>query len=222
MNKFINSVLLFILFPTMLIAIYVGLDLPLAFLKVSGRNLPYKDELFLGIGLFVLMINVRRSVRRWVGMKIVNKKGKFKWNVPVSKERKKRVSTYLLLEAIVMLFAGGALYVVCKDAWMPAIGFAYVAFDNIIFSIVGIKRNAFRLGLSKKALVVSDRDVILMYFSGLQKVSVQQDSIFFDYAKGLQLSFPADCIPNDRKDEFFDELENLLDRDKVYFSRVRK
>ena len=222
MNKFINSVLLFILFPTMLLSIYVGLDLPLAFLKVSGRNLPYKDEIFLGIGLFVLMINLRRSVRRWVGMKIVNKKGKFKWNVPVSRERKKRVSTYLILEATVMLFAGIALFVVCNDAWMPAIGFAYVALDNIIFSIVGIKRNAFRLGLSKKALVVSDRDVILMYFSGLQKVSVQQDSIFFDYAKGLQLSFPSDCIPENRKDEFFDELESLLNRDKVYFSRVKK
>ena len=77
MNKFINSVLLFILFPTMLLAIYVGLDLPLAFLKVSGNNLPHKYEIFLGIGLFVLMINLRRSVRRWVGMKIVNKKGKF-------------------------------------------------------------------------------------------------------------------------------------------------
>ena len=74
MNRFINMLLLVLLFPTMFLTIYVCFDLPIGFLKTTGAHLPYKFELFLGLGLLLFVINLRRSIRRWMGMRIVSKK----------------------------------------------------------------------------------------------------------------------------------------------------
>lgn len=218
MNKFINALLAFILFPTMLVVIFIGFDLPLTLFKTSGANLPYRHEILLGIGLLILVINVRRSVRRWMGMIIVSRKAKFKWNAPVSRRRARRVYTYLILEALVMAFAGIALYKVSPLAWMPAIGYLFGAFDSILFALIGGK-NRYRIGLSSKALIVADREVVILYFNGLRKVSIHQQSIYFDYVKGLQLSFPSDCVEDENRAEFFTMLEEQLDPEKVYFSK---
>ena len=211
---------MFILFPTMIMTIYVSFDLPISFLKVPGSEIPYKEEIFLGLGLLILIINIRRSIRRWMGIRIVSKKKKFKWNEPVSRSRKRRINTYLLLETSVMLFVSIALYVLTPEAWMPAAAFLFGAVDNLIFAIIGAGKDAYRVGLSSKALIVADRDVILLYFNGLRKVSVHQQSIYFDYIKGLQLSFPSNCIKDESKVEFFAMLEDQLDKDKVFFSKT--
>ena len=79
----------------------------------------------------------------------------------------------------------------------------------------------YRVGLSSKALIVCDREVTVVYFTGLRKVSIHQQTVFFDYIKDLQLSFPLDCIQDESKEEFFDLLEDQLDRDKVFFSHVK-
>ncbi|MDX2360764.1 MAG: hypothetical protein QNK23_08150 [Crocinitomicaceae bacterium] len=218
MNKFINAVLAFILMPTMLLVVFIGFDLPLTIFKTSGANLPYRHEILLGIGLLILVINIRRSVRRWMGMIIVSRKDKFKWNAPVSSSRARRVLTYLLLEAVVMAFVGVALYKVSSEAWMPAIGYLFGAFDSVLFGLIG-GRTRYRIGLSSKALIVADREVTILYFNGLRKVSIQQQSIYFDYVKGLQLSFPSDCVEEENRAEFFTMLEEQLDPDKVYFSK---
>lgn len=72
MNKFINALLLFTLFPTMLFTIAVGFDMPIEFLRTSGQQLPYRFEIFLALGLFIFIILLRRTVRRWMGMRLVN------------------------------------------------------------------------------------------------------------------------------------------------------
>lgn len=219
MNRFINTALLFVLIPTMLIAIYVGFDFPIRFLRTTGQYLPYKFEIFLGLGLLILLLNVRRSIRRWMGLFMVVKVNKFKWNTPVNKERKNRIVTYQILEGVIMLFVAGSFYYVCKDAWMPAIGFLFGFIDNVLFTIVGSAKNGFRIGLTKKALVVADREVVVLYFSGLRKVSLQQQSIYFDYIKGLQLHFPIDCIEDKDRSEFFKLLEDQLDKDRVLVAK---
>ncbi len=221
MNRFINVLLLVVLFPTILLTVYVGFDLPLSFLKTTGQFLPYKFQIFLGIGLFILIIVLRRSIRRWMGMLIVAKQKSFKWNAPVSSSRKKRVLTYLGLEAFIMLFVAIALYTVSKDAFAPAGALLFSVIDNVVFGIVGGVKNGFRVGLSSKALMVADREVILLYFKGLRKVSVHQQTVYFDYIKDLQLSFPLDCIKEESKEEFFSTLEAQMDPKKVYFE-VRK
>ncbi len=221
MNKFINALLLFILLPTMAFAVIVGFDLPLEFLRTTGSQIIYRFEIFLGFGVLLLIINVRRSVRRWMGMRIVHQTNKFIWNQPVSSERKKRVKVYTILEAFVMLCAGSALYYVTPFAILPAIAFWFTTVDNLIFLWIGTMKEGFRAGITKKAVVVADRDVSVLYFSGLRKVTIHQDSIYFDYIKTLQLSFPLDCIEEGQRDLFFSTLEAQLDPNKVFVTRQR-
>jgi hypothetical protein len=220
MNRFINALLLFIYFPTLLITIFVGFDLPIQILRVPGSELPYKEYIFMGLGILFLMVNIRRSIRRWMGMRIVGKVKRFKWNFAVSPERKSRVFTYLVLEGMILAIAGSALYIISNDAWLPALALVLPAIDNLAFLIIGKQRDAFRVGLSSKALIVADRDVTLLYFTGLRKVSIHQQTIYFDYIKDLQLSFPLDCIQPEMKDEFFAQLKDQVNTDKVFFSKV--
>lgn len=223
MNRFINAILLFVLFPTMLMTILIGFDISIDMFKIrtTGAQLPYRFEILLGLGLFILIVNVRRSIRRWMGMRLVNQIEKFKWNQPMSEERVKRVRTYNFLEGFVMLFIAVTLYIVSPEAWMPAIGFAFCTVDNIIFTLVGVSGKRFRAGITSKAVITADRDVNLVYFSGLRKVTIHQQSMFFDYIKELQLSFPIDCVKEEQRDEFFEVLENQLDRDKVFVTKQR-
>ncbi len=218
MNRSINILLGVVLFPTMLVTIYVGFDLPIEFLKVSGNQLPYKEEILLGLGVLLLTLILRRSARRWMGMRIVNQTARFKWNHVVSKERKSRVQTYLGLEALVMFCMAFALYTVSPKAFIPALAFLFGTIDNIVFAIVGSK-NKYRVGLSSKALIVADREVTFLYFTGLRKISMHQQTIYFDYIKELQLSFPADCIPVEERPAFYKMLEAQVDPERVFFSK---
>jgi hypothetical protein len=219
MNKSINILLGMLFFPTMALTIFVGFDLPIEIIKMSGHNLPYKDYIFLGMGMLILIVILRRSIRRWMGMRIVNQVKKFKWNAEVSKERKSRVRVYLLLEALVMTFVGVALYQVCETALAPGIAFGIGALDSIIFAIAG-RNGKYRVGISSKAVIVADREVILLYFTGLRKISAHQQTTYFDYIKGLQLSFPTDCIQEEEREEFLKVLEEQIDPDRVFFSKT--
>lgn len=208
-----------LLIPTMALTIFVGFDLPIEMFKISGNNLPYKDYIFLGLGMLIVIVITRRSIRRWMGMSIVNKVKKFKWNAEVSKERKSRVRVYLLLEALVMTFIGIALYQVCETALAPGIAFLIGATDSVIFAAAG-GNGRYRVGISSKAVIVADREVILLYFTGLRKISVHQQTTYFDYIKGLQLSFPTDCIQDEEREEFLKVLEAQIDPNRVFFSKT--
>ncbi len=218
MNKFVNILLLLISFPTMVLSIFVGFDLPIEFLKTSGAQLPYRFEAFLVLGILFFVIIIRRSVQRWTGMKMVSQVAKYKWNVAMGDERKKYVFLYQYLEGFTMLIVGFALYTICKEAWIPAIALWVGAIDNFIFALSGKKKNTYRIGLTSKAVVVADRDVKVLYLSGLRQVSVHQQSIYFDYIKDLQLHFPLNCIPEADQSNFVQELKAIVNEDKVFFS----
>ena len=91
--------------------------------------------------------------------------------------------------------------------------------DSLIF-IIANKGN-FRVGLSSKAILVADREIILIYLHGLRKVSVSQQTIYFDYIEDLQLTFPLDCIQEEQKTAFFGALEAQIDRDHVLFHHTK-
>ena len=118
-----------------------------------------------------------------------------------------------------MAFSGVALYSITEEALFPALAFLIGALDNLLIALVS---KSYRVGLSSKALIVADREVVVLYFTGLRKVSVHQQTVYFDYIKDLQLSFPTNCLPADQQSEFFDTLEQQVDRDKVYFSKTDK
>ena len=83
-------------------------------------------------------------------------------------------------------------------------------------------KDRFRVGISSKAIIVGDREVVVIYFEGLRKVSVDQQTIYFDYIKDLQLSFPTNCILDENKAEALEVLQNSLDKDKVMFYNMNE
>ena len=156
-----------------------------------------------------------------MGMYIVNRKNKFRWNTEVSKERRQRVVAYNLLEGFVMGSVGLGLYMATPQAWFPAVALLFCTVDNLVFTIIGITGHRFRAGVTSKAVILADRDVQLLYFIGLRKVSIHQQSIYFDYIKGLQLNIPVDSIPEEKRSEFFAAIEGVVDKDKVFFSNLK-
>jgi hypothetical protein len=136
----------------------------------------------------------------------------------VSGERKLRITVYTLLEAGILAAVGTALYVLSSDAVLCACVLFFSAIDNLIFLWVGLPR--FGVGLSKKAIIVADREVVVLYFSGLRKVSLSQQTLFFDYMQSLQLTFPVDCIPENDRNDFLHNLEAVTDKDRVFIQNL--
>jgi hypothetical protein len=150
-----------------------------------------------------------------MGMFIVNKADRFKWNKVVSSVRLKRIILYTFLDATIMSCIGIAINKLTGVYHPPAIVLFAFSLENIVFLIVG-SRNKFRVGISSKAVIVADREVTIGYFSGLRQVTLGTESIYFDYIKNLQLSFPTDCIDEEHIDSFRSSVKSMIDRDRVF------
>ena len=218
MNRLTNSFLLVLFFPTLLISLFVGFDFPIEILRTSGANLPYKSIIFLVLGILISLLSINRSVKRWVSLYTISQKDRFVYHVPISLERTKRVRLYTLLEAALLLLVGIALFSICSESIFCAMAYALFGIDDILFLIFG--SNRFGVGMSKKAIIIADREVIVLYFSGLRKVSISQRNLFFDYLQDLQLTFPVDCIPEDKRNEFLTNLESVTDKDRVFIQNL--
>ena len=219
MNSFTNSVLLFFSILLIGFCIYVGYDVQIDFLHISGRNLPFLSYIYLAFGILFFGLLGWRSVRRWMGLYIVNKTTRFVWNMPSSKKRKLRVVTYTLLEVLVMGSLTLAFYVLMESWILPGAVLLFFCIESILFLIVGY-RNRFRVGISSKAIIAADREVVIVYFTGLQKITLGKDSIYFDYIQELQLLFPTDCLEEDQISVFKQEVQKMIDRDKVLIRNI--
>ncbi len=117
-----------------------------------------------------------------------------------------------------MISVSYAFYRLTAEAWMPIVGLMFGAIDNIVFMLLGNARNLFRIAISSKAVISADREVSVLYFEGMRELYVQQQTIYFEYIKGLQLSFPTDTIAESNKTKFKSVLEAQIDRDQVFVS----
>jgi hypothetical protein len=204
----------------MALAIFIGFDIPFDSFGITGSEIPYRFELFAGLGFILFIIQLRRTTRRWMALSMVSKLDRFQWNKPVSLSRKKRVATYNLIEVSVMAVLSVGLYSITKESLIPALIFLAFSVDSFVFTLVG--RNKYRVGLSTKAILVADREIILIYFTGLRKVAIHQQTVYFDYINNLQLTFPLDCIEEENKQEFFEGLHKVIDKDRVFFSNIEQ
>ncbi|MCE3296839.1 MAG: hypothetical protein K0R65_2553 [Crocinitomicaceae bacterium] len=222
MNKFINILLLLIIFPAISLAIIIGFDVPLDFLKVSGANIPYKLETFFVFAALVFIIGLRRSLRRWMGVRMVSQLSRFQWNQPMADQRYRQSMLYLTLEALVHVSVAFGL-IMLTDYALPLVGvLVLLALDHLFFGWIARAKQLFRVGITSKAVLVADRDLKAVYFTGLRKVSRQQQTLFFDYVKDLQVAFPVDCIHENEHASFREALEKNLNRDSVFFSESFK
>jgi hypothetical protein len=222
MNKSVNILLILLLIPVFGLSIFVGFDLPIEFLKTSGKNLPYQHVIFITFGIFIFLLGVRRSMQRWVGIKMVNNLDKFEWNKEIDSKRKSQINMYLLIEGVMHILVGFALLALSQKALIIATVFFALGLDHLIFCLFGNIKNVWRVGVTNKAIVVAERDFKVIYFSGLRRVTVHQQTLFFDYIKELQLAISIDSISPKNRFAFRNVLEEKLNRDKVHFSETFK
>ncbi len=98
MNSFINVILLVVSLPTFLLTIFVGYDLPIESLRIQATEIPYLPYIFLGLAAVLFVFSLRRTLRRWSGLYLVNQRSKYVFNAEIKIERKKRVVVYTVLE----------------------------------------------------------------------------------------------------------------------------
>lgn len=213
MNSLSNAILLTLFFPILAISIIVGFNFPLEFIRTSGENIPYKDVIFLVLAVMVFVVAVNRCVKRWMGLGMANKTNRFKFSTPISNERRIRVIVYTLLESLVLSVIALALYTLTPDSLPCVLAYGIFAVDNLLFLSIGNRK--FRVSMSSKALLVADREVSVLYFNGLRKISISQQTLYFDYIKELQLSFPMNCLPDQERKAFVESLESVVDKEKV-------
>jgi hypothetical protein len=222
MNKFINILFLLLLIPIVALSIFVGFDLPIEILRTSGKYLPHQHIYFLSFAILFFILGARRSMRRWIGVRMVNKKEKFQWNEEIDKKRKSQVNMYLIIEGILHLLIAMTFVLLTPKALVMACVFLALGLDHLLFCIFGNVFHLWRVGVTNKAVVVAERDFKVLYFSGLRKVSVHQQTLFFDYIKELQLAISIDNITPSNRSTFRNIIEEKVNRERVHFTESFK
>lgn len=214
MNRSINILLIFFSFPAFAFIIFVAFDIH--FFNIPIAELPFKFHIFIGIATLLLLLIIRRSVSRWVGVTMTRKPERFLWSTPVSEERKKQVRLFLIIEALIALFCMITVLSLTTEAWPVAVVYGIMVLDQFAFLVFA--QSGFRVGITHKAVIVADREVRLLFFSGLRRIETHQQTLYFEYIEDLQLFFPVNCIPEGKYGEFRAALEERVNRDRVFFS----
>lgn len=218
MNRITNAFILVLFFPVMALSIFISFDLPLGIFRTTGSQLPYRNEIILGFTLIIAILFANRSIKRWMGLSTVAQKNRFVFTAPISMERRKTVLAYGILESSIYVLVGIGLWVLTKASIPAALVFIFFGMEGLGFTIFGAKK--FALGLSSKAIIVADREITVIYYTGLRKVSISQQTLYFDYLQSLQLSFPIDVIPLDQRQAFLANLETVVDSNKVFIHNL--
>lgn len=189
------------------------------FVKVAPFVETFPKEYVYGFtALFIFLLNVRRAYKKWTGMSVVNQTERFIFNVPISKDRRQTVVLNNTLEILTFLILAIAFVRLSIDATIVTLVLFIVIIDMGINFFLGIQKNKYRIGMTKKAIVSADREVLPIYFKGLKRVTKQGIRLYFEYVNDLVLDFNLESLPPEKQEEFLALLRKTVDEKKVYFS----
>lgn len=220
MNRIYNIWILIVTVLTFPFAIAIGNNLDFSFfgLSIPGEEFKYKELVFTISAGLIFLLGVLRSSKKWLGMRVVKQVHRFKFSTPISDKRKNRVLLYNIIEILFyVIFAGGLLYFSTSAIYVILV-FAILALDSIINTFLGIKGKKYRVGLTKNAIVMADRETKAIYFKGLKKISKHQQTLYFEYVNGLVLHFPNDLLPEDQWTNFVSTLQQQVSPENVYYT----
>lgn len=218
MNRSVNILLMVLSFPAIFYTIAESFEMP--FLGTSIDSFEYKEAIYLVLAGLIFLLVARRSVSRWVGVNMLRKPQRFDWSAPIGKERKRQVRLYLVIESIVGLIFMLTCMALSPNSWPLQIVYGLLFLDQLVFFLIA--NSWYRIGIAPNALVVADREVSVLYYSGLRRVEIHQQTVFFEYIEDLQLSFPITAIAKEDFAAFRNALESKVNRDKVFFSEKFK
>ena len=224
MNRFYNIWITIVCILSIPIALAVGLneDFSIFGYTIEGEEFAYGELVFAICAGILLVLGGFKAVRKWMGLRLVGQKQKFSFITPISVERKKRVALYNALEIIFLLLWGGLFFYLTSAAWSLAFVLFFLALEHTLNSFIGLGGNKYCIGVTNKAILRVDREVDVVYFKGLQKISIQQQSIFFEYINDLVLHLPLDAIPSEELSNFDAILREKINPERVYYSGFKK
>jgi hypothetical protein len=220
MNRIFNIWILIVTVITFPVAIAVGknLDFNLFGIAIQGEEFPYQDIIFTISAALIFLLGALRSSKKWIGMNVVKQVKRFKFSTPISESRRSRVLLYNLLEILFFLiFAAGLFYFSWSTIYIVLV-FILISLDSIINTILGIKGRQYRVGITKNAVVMADRETKAIYFTGLKRISKHQQTLYFEYTNGLVLHFPTNLVPDDQWEHFEQTLREQVSQEKVYYT----
>lgn len=220
MNRIYNTWIFIISLLTIPFAYLVGIN---QLYGAFGANttriaMQYQDIVFGVAGVLVFLIGTFRSSRKWGGIRIVNKIKRFQFSSEISEERTKRVVVVNMLEMVAFFFIAVILVVFCIHAVYVSLIYIVFIADFIWNTFRGVVGKKYRVGMTKKAIVAVDREVIPIYFKGLKRITKERDMLYFEYVNDLVLDFQLTTVPNEKQEEFIQLLRKNVDDSKVFFS----
>lgn len=221
MNKGYNIGIFFISILTLLFAYLMSVKEEfggfedLIFLNYAR---PYTVYIYAVVAGFILLIGGSRAARKWSGIKIVNRVDKFIFNQPISKDRKNLVRVHSLTEILAYILFAWLFYKFSEQALVVTLVFVLLMVNAILNLFMGNRKDKYRIGLTRKAIIQVDREVKPIYFKGLKRISMIQDEVFFEYINDLVLDIQLSTIPEEKRGEFLDLLRKTVDESKVYYS----
>lgn len=214
MNKVINvfSGLILAIFCAFVMAVVYDLTISTNF---TLKGMPYKQEIAYGFTLIILLLGVLRIVRKWQGAKDMTNFNKFTFVRPIATSAKNLSLIYALIEVV---FMGILIYFLYRISALDLslvfpmlIVISFLLLEGIIFAYrIGKGGKAFRIGINKNVVAYFNREMHLMYFTGLKRVEMHQDMINFQYKDDLNILMPLDVLEKSDLIPFRDALIETL------------
>lgn len=220
MNRVINFLSFFFLAIYCAMVLIVVSDLSISNFHLKG--MPYKELIFSQFALLVLLFGLIRLKRRWQGMSDMRKFKNFIFVAEIAPTHRRQGALVTAMEMLffvaVILFC--LLFIELNPEYvLPMIGvISFIIIESLLF-FIRIYRggDSFRVGINKDVVAYFDREMHLYYFTGLRKVELyQSDLITFSYRDELNMSFPTNSIPKDKRIEFRNSLIEILEEKNVY------
>lgn len=186
------------------------------------NDIKYLKEICFGLIVVTGLFGLLRIQRRWTGIKDIKKFKKFVYKTPLSKKAKALIIMFSSMEIIFLSFFIGLflkeLHLDINNYLTPMIMvLSIIIAEIIIFTIYAFKsKNVLIMGVNTNLIAFFDREIHIVYFDGLQRISVYQNRLHFKYKLDLNIFVELDYIPQKNLLEFKQNLESVLQKKDVF------
>ena len=207
----------------MLLAAGILFDLSISSFHI--KNISYQQEMLWSLAGIVALLGILRAIRRWQGIKDMKSFKSFSLHIKSSKSSLQYAILHSALELMFMLFtiiiAAFILMPEPHNAYPILLVSLFLFIESSIFLLRRLKNDqVFGVGVNKDVIAYFNREMKLLYFTGLQRVTIHYGMIHFQYKGELSMFLPATAIADEDRVKFRDHLIETLSEKNVYIDEA--
>ena len=220
MNKVINIFSLVLLFLFSFLAVGNYEDIGISVYEIN--DIKYLKEICFGLTVVIGLFGLLRIQRRWTGIKDIKSFKKFIYKTPLSKKGKALIIMFSVMEIIFLSFFVGLfikeLHLDVDNYLKPIIAVLLIIIAEIFFFTLYAlnSKDVLIMGVNKNLVAFFDREIHIIYFDGLQRISIYQNRLHFKYKLDLNIFVEIDYIPKENLLDFKQNLETVLLKKNVF------